>query len=78
MRSCTWRWWGTTTRTDVVRSTEARFRSHSVSPDTIFLPERAYGAYEAVAIRLSQGVSDDLPIFVVPIGETRAGRVGHD
>jgi hypothetical protein len=63
---------GTTTRTDVVRSTEARFRSHSVSPDTIFLPERAYGAYEAVAIRLSLGVSDDLPIFVVPIGETRA------
>src|SRR5688500_1103420 len=26
---------GTTTRTDIVRATEVRFRSHSVSPDTI-------------------------------------------
>ena len=64
---------GTTTRTDTVRSTEARFRSNSVSPNTIFLPERAYGAYEAVAARLaaSETVSD-LPLFVAPIGETRA------
>ena len=41
--------------------------------DTILLPERAYGAYEAVAARLSQGPpGGDLPLFVAPIGETRA------
>jgi hypothetical protein len=64
---------GTTTRTDIVRSREARFQSHSVSPNTILLPERAYGAYEAVAARLANGAAGaDLPLFVAPIGETRA------
>ena len=63
----------TTAQTDVVRPTEARFQSSSVSPNTILLPERAYGAYEAVAARLSKGSpSGDLPLFVAPIGETRA------
>ena len=63
----------TTAQTDVVRPTEARFQSSSVSPNTILLPERAYGAYEAVAARLSKGPpGGDLPIFVAPIGETRA------
>jgi hypothetical protein len=62
-----------TAQTDVVRSTEARFRSHSVSPNTILLPERAYGAYEAVAARLTDAAAEgDLPLFVAPIGETRA------
>ena len=66
---------GETTRTDIVRSTEARFRSNSVSPDTIFLPDRSYGAYEAVAARLDGAVPGfDLPLFIVPFGETR-GRV---
>jgi hypothetical protein len=63
----------TTAQTDVVRSREARFRSSSVSRNTILLPDRAYGAYEAVAARLSiSPPGDDLPIFVPPIGETRA------
>jgi hypothetical protein len=63
---------GTVTRTDTVRSTEARFRSQSVSPDTIFLADRAYGTYEAVAIRVNGlPAGADLPLFVVPIGETR-------
>ena len=63
----------TTAQTDVVRPTEARFQSNSVSPNTILLPERAYGAYEAVAARLSNGPpGGDLPLFVAPIGETRA------
>jgi len=63
----------TTAQTDVVRSSEARFRSSSVSRNTILLPDRAYGAYEAVAARLSASPpGDDLPIFVPPIGETRA------
>jgi hypothetical protein len=63
----------TTAQTDVVRPTEARFQSSSVSPNTILLPERAYGAYEAVAARLSKGPpGGDLPLFVAPIGETRA------
>jgi len=61
-----------TAQTDVVRATEARFQSHSVSPNTILLPERAYGAYEAVAARLAISADGDLPLFVPPIGETRA------
>ena len=64
---------GSRTRTDVVRSTEARFRSHSISPDAVFLPDRAYGAYEWIAVRLDAGVpGQDLAIFIAPIGETRA------
>jgi len=59
-------------QTDVVRAKEARFRSASVSTNTILLPERAYGAYEAVAARLAAGPTPDLPIFVPPIAETRA------
>src|SRR4026209_666095 len=63
----------TTAQTDVVRPTEARFQWSSVSPNTILLPERAYGAYEAVAARLSKGPpAGDLSLFVAPIGETRA------
>jgi hypothetical protein len=63
---------GGTTRTDIVRSTEARFQSSSVSPDTIFVPDRAFGAYEAVAARLARAVPGlDLPIFIPPLGETR-------
>jgi hypothetical protein len=64
---------GDTTRTDIVRATEARFRANAVSPDTIFMPDRAFGAYEAVAARLSGSAPvADLPLFVPPIGETRA------
>jgi hypothetical protein len=63
----------TTAQTDVVRPTEARFQSNSVSSNTILLPERAYGAYEAVAARLSSAPAvADFPLFVAPIGETRA------
>ena len=63
---------GAVTRTDIVREKSARFQSSSVSPNTILLPDRAYGAYEAVAARLAGGDAGDLPIFVAPIGETRA------
>ena len=62
-----------TAQLDVVRAGEARFRSTSVSPNTILLPERAYGAYEAVAARLAgDAARGDLPIYVPPTGETRA------
>jgi hypothetical protein len=61
-----------TAQTDVVRAREARFRSSSASPNTILKPERAYGAYEAVAARLDAGAPGDLPLFVPPVGETRA------
>src|SRR5688572_14199879 len=62
-----------TAQIDVVRAGEARFRSTSVSANTILLPERAYGAYEAVAARLAgDDARGDLPIFVPPTGETRA------
>jgi hypothetical protein len=62
-----------TAQVDVVRAGEARFRSTSVSRNTILLPERAYGAYEAVAARLATDAArGDLPIYVPPTGETRA------
>ena len=62
-----------TAQIDVVRAGEARFRSTSVSQNTILLPERAYGAYEAVAARLATDAGrSDLPIYVPPTGETRA------
>jgi hypothetical protein len=62
-----------TAQLDVVRAGEARFRSTSVSRNTILLPERAYGAYEAVAARLAADAArGDLPIYVPPTGETRA------
>lgn len=61
-----------TAQVDVVRAREAGFRSHSASPNTILLPEHAYGAYEAVAARLSGRSDADLPLFVAPTGETRA------
>jgi hypothetical protein len=63
----------TTAQIDVVRAGEARFRSTSVSTNTILLPERAYGAYEAVAARLAiDPARGELPIYVPPTGETRA------
>jgi hypothetical protein len=63
---------GDTTRIDIVRATEVRFRSSSVSPDTIFLPDRTYAAYEAVAARLVNAFAGlDLPLFIPPFGETR-------
>src|SRR5688500_631211 len=62
-----------TAQVDVVRAGEARFRSTSVSRNTILLPARAYGAYEAVAARLATDAArGDLPIYVPPTGETRA------
>lgn len=61
-----------TARTDIVREKEARFQSHSVSQDTIFLPAGAFGAYEAVAARLTAAKPGmDLPLFNVPVSETR-------
>lgn len=64
---------GTTTRTDIMGPGRVRFRSNSVSPDTIFLPDAALGAYEAVAARLTgAGPGTSLPLFLVPDSETRA------
>ncbi len=61
-----------TTRTDIVTEKEARFRSHSVSADTIFLPDHAYGAYEALAARLDgMRAGMDVPLLLAPDGETR-------
>lgn len=62
-----------TAQVDTVRSREARFRSYSVSPNTLLLPEHAYGAYEALAARLANDPgATDVPMFVPPTGETRA------
>lgn len=61
-----------TTRTDIVTEKEARFRSHSVSADTIFLPDNAFGAYEALAARLTgMRAGMDVPLLFAPESETR-------
>jgi hypothetical protein len=63
----------TTAHTDVVTGKEARWRSHSISPDVIFLPERVFGAYAAVAARLqAAGQRAELPVLIAPDGERRA------
>jgi hypothetical protein len=64
---------GRTTRTDTVTATEARWRSDSVSPDTVFLPPHVYGAFEAVAARLhAAGQRAELPLLLPLDGERRA------
>jgi hypothetical protein len=64
---------GATTRTDIIRAGRVRFRANSISPDTIFLPEYALGAYEAVAARLAGArPGTELPLFVAPDAEIRA------
>ena len=63
---------GRTTRTDTVTAKEARWRSHSVSPDTVFLPPHVYGAFEAVAARLhAAGQRAEMPLLMPPDGEQR-------
>jgi hypothetical protein len=62
-----------TAHTDLVTEQEANWRSHSVSPDTIFLPEHAYGAFAAIAARLhASGRRREIPLLVAPEGELRA------
>jgi hypothetical protein len=41
------------TRTDIVRETQAVYGSSRVSADTILLPDMVFGAYEALAARLA-------------------------
>ena len=55
------------TRTDIVRSSNADWGSNQVSPDTIPLPDLVFGAYEALAARLSlASPGAELRAFVVP------------
>ena len=62
-----------TAHTDIVTGSEARWRSHSVSPDVVFLPEHAYGAFTAVAARLhAAGQRAEIPLLFPPDGEQRA------
>ena len=64
---------GSTTRTDIVTAGMAQWRSYAVSPDTVFLPDHAYAAYEALAVRLAAAKErDDVPVLLAPEGETRA------
>jgi hypothetical protein len=56
-----------TTRTDVVRPDNATWGSNKVSPDAIPLPDLVFGAYEALAARLSSASpGQELRVFVVP------------
>ena len=56
-----------TTRTDVVRPNNAIWGSNKVSPDAIPLPDLVFGAYEALAARLSSASpGQELRVFVVP------------
>ena len=62
-----------TAHTDIGTKSEARWRSHSVSPDVVFLPDHAYGAFAAVAARLhAAGQRAEIPLLFPPDGEQRA------
>jgi hypothetical protein len=62
-----------TAHVDIVTTTEARWHSHSISPDTVFLPDHAYGAFAAVAARLqAPGARAEVPLLLVPDSERRA------
>lgn len=65
---------GTTTRTDIVRpGEEALFGANDIAPDTTFLPDYVFGAFEALAARLERAApGTSIPYFVVPRRETRA------
>lgn len=62
-----------TAHVDIVTAKEVRWHSHSISPDTVFLPDHAYGAFAAVAARLqAAGPRAEIPLLFVPDSERRA------
>lgn len=62
-----------TAHVDIVTAKEARWHSHAISPDTVFLPDHAYGAFAAVAARLNAaGPRAEIPLLLVPDSERRA------
>ena len=62
-----------TAHVDIVTAKEARWHSHSTSPDTVFLPEHAYAAYAAVAARLRGArPRPEIPLLFAPDSERRA------
>ena len=62
-----------TAHVDIVTATEARWHSHSTSPDTVFLPDHAYAAFVAVAARLrGAGARPEIPLLPAPDSERRA------
>ena len=62
-----------TAHVDIVTATEARWHSHAISPDTVFLPDHAYTAFAAVAARLNgAGQRAEIPLLLVPDSERRA------
>lgn len=62
-----------TAHVDIVTEKEARWHSHSISPDTIFLPDAAYAAFVAIAARLNGGgARAEIPLLLVPDSERRA------
>ena len=61
---------GSPARVDVVRNGEAANTTASVSPDAVILPNLAFSAYEALAVRL--GVAEpgtEIKAYVLPQGE---------
>jgi hypothetical protein len=62
-----------TAHVDIVTAREARWHSHSISPDTVFLPDYAYAAFAAVAARLQgAGQRAEIPLLFAPDSERRA------
>src|SRR5690606_10697888 len=56
-----------TTRTDIVRPTQAVWGANTVAEDTIPLPDYVFAAYEVLAARLTAAkTGDEFRVFVVP------------
>ncbi len=60
------------TRTEIIHDGSVDIGTHTVSVDTIVLPDSVFTAYEALAARLAIArTGTTLPVFVLPLGEIR-------
>jgi pimeloyl-ACP methyl ester carboxylesterase len=63
----------TSATNDVTSSAKTGTFTQAITPGTVVLPNSFYGAYEALAVRLStMKVGDTIPLYVAPDGEVTA------
>ncbi len=68
---------GTAAMTDVTRNGQEEHRNHTVTADTLMLPNLIFGSYEALAARLAASEPDaQISVFVVPQNPVSATVTG--
>lgn len=64
---------GTEVVSDVVQAGQQSSLTHTVSPNTVALPNSFYSAYEALALRLhTMAAGETLPVYIAPQAELQA------